>query len=243
MVEPPSAVTTAIAFSNALRVMMSRGRSCFSIIPATILPAARQSSVFLPETAFCAELPGGLMPIASIAEAIVLAVYMPPHEPGPGMAQDSIVRNSASSISPRACAPTASKTLMMSTFLAAFLPPMRPGMMVPPYTKTAGRLRRAIAIMHAGMFLSQPPIVIRPSKPSHALTASIESAIISRDTSEYFIPSVPMEMPSETVIVLNTTALQPWRSTPAAASSASLLMCTLHGVTSLQVEAMPTWGL
>jgi len=29
---------------------------------------------------------------------------------------------------------------------------------------------------------------------------SIESAITSRDTREYFIPSVPMEMPSLTVI-------------------------------------------
>lgn len=31
-----------------------------------------------------------------------------------------------------------------------------PGRMVPPYTISAGRLRRAIAIRHPGMFLSQP---------------------------------------------------------------------------------------
>ena len=36
------------------------------------------------ETASCAELFGRLMPSASMAEAIVLAVYMPPQLPGPG---------------------------------------------------------------------------------------------------------------------------------------------------------------
>ena len=35
-----------------------------------------------------------------------------------------------------------------------------------------------------GMFLSQPPIVTRPSNPSAAATVSIESAMTSRDTSE-----------------------------------------------------------
>ena len=41
-------------------------------------------------TAFCAELLGKLMPSASIADAIVFAVYMPPHEPAPGIATSSI---------------------------------------------------------------------------------------------------------------------------------------------------------
>jgi hypothetical protein len=34
------------------------------------------------------------------------------------------------------------------------------------------------------MFLSHPPIATSPSNASHAATASIESAMISRDTSE-----------------------------------------------------------
>ncbi len=41
-----------------------------------------------------------------------------------------------------------------------------------------------MAIAQAGMFLSQPPIATRPSKPSAPTTVSIESAITSRDTSE-----------------------------------------------------------
>ena len=52
-----------------------------------------------------------------------------------------------------------------------------------------------------------------------------------------------MEMPSETVMVLNGTLLAPASSAPIAAASASSLMCMLQGVTMLQVEAMPTWGL
>ncbi len=39
-------------------------------------------------------------------------------------------------------------------------------------------------IMQAGMFLSQPPIATSPSKPWQPTTASIESAMISRETSE-----------------------------------------------------------
>jgi hypothetical protein len=41
-----------------------------------------------------------------------------------------------------------------------------------------------MAIMQPGMFLSQPPIATRPSKPCAPTTVSIESAITSRETSE-----------------------------------------------------------
>src|SRR3954470_8554986 len=93
--------------------------------------------------------------------------------------------------------------------------------------------------MQPGMFLSQPPIATTPSNPSQPATVSIESAITSRDTREYFIPSVPIEMPSEIVIVPKMMALPPASLTPIEASTANLSMCMLHGVTMLQVEAMP----
>ncbi len=57
------------------------------------------------------------------------------------------------------------------------------------------------------------------------------------------MPGVPLAMPSETVIVLNRTLLPPAPSAPAPACLASPSMCMLHGVTMLQVEAMPTCGL
>ena len=91
------------------------------------------------------------------------------------------------------------------------------------------------------MFLSQPPMATRPSKPWQPTTVSMESAMTSRETREYFIPSVPIEMPSEMVMVLKMMDLPPASSAPAAASRARRSMCMLHGVTMLQVEAMPIW--
>jgi hypothetical protein len=44
------------------------------------------------------------MPSASMQDAIVFAVNMPPHAPAPGMEQHSTISNCASSISP-ACSP------------------------------------------------------------------------------------------------------------------------------------------
>ena len=173
--------------------------------------------------------------MASMADAIVLAVYMPPQDPGPGIAVSSICFTSIRSRSPRAWAPTASNTEIISVWFS-------PGMMVPPYTNTDGRFRRARPIMQPGMFLSQPPIATRPSNPSQPATVSMESAITSRDTREYFMPSVPLAMPSDMVMVLKISDLPPASSAPAADSSASWLMCMLHGVRLLHVDAMPIWG-
>ena len=53
------------------------------------------------------------MPSASKAELIVLAVYMPPHDPGPGIARRSISQKSVSLMRPAVSSPTASKTLTM----------------------------------------------------------------------------------------------------------------------------------
>ena len=54
---------------------------------------------------------GRLMPSASKAELIVLAVYMPPHEPVPGIARRSISSKSVLLMLPAVNWPTASKTL------------------------------------------------------------------------------------------------------------------------------------
>src|SRR5205809_7385745 len=100
-----------------------------------------------------------------------------------------------------------------------------------------------MAMTEPGMFLSHPPTATNPSMPSHPTTASMESAMISRETSEYFMPSVPMEMPSEMVMVSKMMALPPAALAPASASRESWSMCMLQGVTMRQVEAMPTMGL
>jgi len=68
---------------------------------------------------------------------------------------------------------------------------------------------RAIANMAPGIFLSQPPIASKPSILWALQAVSIESAITSRLTREYFIPSVPIDMPSLTVMVPNIWGMAP----------------------------------
>ena len=70
------------------------------------------------------------MPIASIALAIVLAVYIPPQEPGPGIAQEVMSSNPLSESLSLECAPTASNTETISSFFDC--PVMQPGKIVPP---------------------------------------------------------------------------------------------------------------
>ncbi len=110
LVEPPSAITTAMAFSNAFFVMMSRGRMPLATRFITASPARCESVFFSSEIAACAESCGRLMPSASIAEAMVLAVYIPPQEPGPGIAHFSTASRSSAVICPLASAPTDSNT-------------------------------------------------------------------------------------------------------------------------------------
>ena len=81
----------------------------------------------------------------------------------------------------------------------------------------AGMFIRAIAIIAPGMFLSQPPIATTPSMLSAPHAVSIESAMTSRETSEYFIPSVPIEMPSLTVMVPKICGMAPAALTAASA--------------------------
>ena len=90
LVDPPSAVTTVMAFSKDFLVRMLSGAMPFSSRDRTAFAAFAQSIFLASEMAAWAELFGRLSPRASIAQAMVLAVYMPPQEPGPGMAQLSM---------------------------------------------------------------------------------------------------------------------------------------------------------
>ena len=116
---------TVMAFSNASRQRMSEGLMPRSMRRATAVPAAWLSRRLWSLSAFCAEEFGSERPSASMAEAIVFAVYMPPQEPGPGMAVCSTSSSCASLMASAARAPTASNTEMMSRRSA-------PGRIVPP---------------------------------------------------------------------------------------------------------------
>jgi hypothetical protein len=71
----------------------------------------------------------------------------------------------------------------------------------------------------------------------------MESAMTSRDTSEYFIPSVPIEMPSLTVIVPKICGMPPASLTAASARRARPSRPALHGVMVLCALAIPMMGL
>ena len=102
---------------------------------------------------------------------------------------------------------------------------------------------RAIAIIPPGMFLSQPPTTSTPSMHWPLTAVSMASAITSRDTSEYFMPSVPMPMPSVTVGMPNTCGMAPASLSAAIARSTSGWMPALHGFIVLWPLATPTIGL
>ena len=56
-----------------------------------------------------------------------------------------------------------------------------------------------------GSDLSQPASGTMPSRRSACITDSTESAMTSRETSEARMPSWPIEMPSDTEIVPNSS--------------------------------------
>ena len=69
------------------------------------------------------------------------------------------------------------------------------------------------------------------------------SAMTSRDTSEYFMPSVPMPMPSVTVGKPKTCGIAPTSFNAAIARSTSGWIPALHGFIVLWPLATPTIGL
>ena len=158
-VEPPSASTTVIAFSNDSRVMIRRGVRFSSSNPRRRSPAASHSARFSGPTAGVEDEYGRLIPSASIALAMVFAVYIPPHAPAPGHARSTISRYSVSSSVPASLCPSASNA---ETTLS-LRPRCLPDALAPPNTRSAGRSSRAIAIIAPGRFLSQPTTAITPS--------------------------------------------------------------------------------
>ena len=72
-----------------------------------------------------------------------------------------------------------------------------------------------------GIVLSQPTRQTTPSSMWPRTHSSIESAMTSRLMRLAFMPSVPMEVPSEMEIVLNSIGVPPAARMPALTCSAS----------------------
>ena len=80
-----------------------------------------------------------------------------------------------------------------------------------------------------GMVLSQPEMATMASNILPQATSSIESAIISRPTSEVFMPSAPMVIQSEIDTVLNSIGVPPAARIPSFTLAASLRTLKLQG--------------
>src|SRR5688572_9545855 len=100
---------TTMAFSNAFLVMISEGLIFFSIRFLIALPAARHSFFFSSLNAGFDDEYGKLIPSASIAEDMVLAVYIPPHAPALGQDCFTMFLKSSADKLPAIFCPSASK--------------------------------------------------------------------------------------------------------------------------------------
>ena len=147
-------------------------------------------------------LPGSANPIASLSEFIELAVNIPEQEPQVGQPRcSSLVTVSSSTLSSAA-------SIIMSMRSRA-RSPRRPASIGPPETKIAGIFNRIVAMSIPGVTLSQLEIHTIASALCAFTIYSTESAMRSREGSEYNIPSCPIAIPSSMAIVLNSAAKQP----------------------------------
>ena len=94
-----------------------------------------------------------------------------------------------------------------------------------------------------GIVLSQPESAMTASNRWPRATSSIESAMTSRETRLVFIPLVPIVIPSEIAIVLNSIGVPPAARMPSLTLAASARRWKLHGIVSIHVEATPMIGL
>src|SRR5215207_416702 len=156
LVEPPIAFTTDIAFSNASKLKISLGLISLSTNADIDFPVILEMFVLLSLSAGAEALPGKEIPRASLTEAIVLAVYIPPQDPDDGQATFSNPVSCCKDNFPTSYAPTASYTSCIVTSQLFHLP----GRIVPPYAKMAGMLTLAMPIRVPGRLLSQPAIPI-----------------------------------------------------------------------------------
>ena len=186
LVEPPIATSSANAFSKAWCVRMSLGRIFFATRSTIRRPASANSSSRFGSVARMLPLPGSAQPSASFRQFMLLAVNIPLHEPQVGHAFSSMSCNWLRLIVPADTLPTPSKTVARSIASPVLALPAFIG---PPLTKIDGMLTRAAPIIMPGTILSQLGMQTTPSKQWARSIVSTQSAISSREASEYFMPT------------------------------------------------------
>jgi hypothetical protein len=93
-----------------------------------------------------------------------------------------------------------------------------------------------------GMILSQLGMKTRPSKGWAMAMISTESAMSSRLASEYFIPTCPMAIPSQTPMAGNSTGVPPAMRMPAFTCSVMVRRWMCPGMISLYELTTPIRG-
>ena len=236
--DPPNAISTATAFSNASFVIMSSGLKSAFKTSIICIPAFLASLALSENTAGTVPFPGSPIPSASVKQFIVFAVYIPEQEPQVGQAISSTEFNSFLVIFPVLYSPTASKTLLRPIFLPLYTP----ASIAPPLINIAGIFNLAAAINIPGTTLSQLGINTIASNGVAIATASIESAIIFLVTSEYFIPIWFIASPSQIPIVLNSIGTPPAFLIPSFTDCTKFFKWTCPGIISLNELAIPIIG-
>jgi hypothetical protein len=118
-----------------------------------------------------------------------------------------------------------------------------PASIGPPDTKTVGMFSRIAAISIPGVILSQLDTQIRASAQCALTMYSTESAISSRDGSEYSMPPCPIAIPSSTAMVLNSRGMPPAARTASATTRPTSARCTWPGTNSVKLLATAIIGL
>jgi hypothetical protein len=97
-----------------------------------------------------------------------------------------------------------------------------------------------MAIIRPGSVLSHPATPTSARSPLARAVCSTESAIRSRLASELRMPSLPIAIPSVTVMVVNSCGAPPAAETPCITARAWRRRAMLHGAASFQVDTTPT---
>ncbi len=239
-VEPPVAATEAAAFSSASRVTIWRGRRSFrsdlhrepaGLVGGLVLASARAPGSRSGRRARCR---------GSRARVdIVFAVNWPPQAPAPGQATDSSSCSVLGAHRPGRVGADRLEHVLDRHVLAAEAPGRDRA--VVEHERRGCRAARAPSPRPGSSCRSRPGRrARRRGGRARRARSSRRSPRARRATRA--CPSVPIETPSETEIVLNSIGVPPASRMPRFTCWASSRWLRLHGIVSIHVVATPMIG-
>ena len=213
---PPSVITKVMAFSKASRVRMSRGVMPRLIMCITALPASKQSSSFRSTRPPARSCSAGTCRAPRCAGHGVRGVHAAARACA-GDACSSIRRVPCRDLA-AACLPTASNTVTMSASSCPARRSRADGAAVDEHARAVQPRHGHQAAGHVLVAAADGHEAVHAFAAHHGLDRVRDH--LARHQ-RYFMPSVPIEMPSEMVMVLKMIALAaggvhalrpPWRA-------------------------------